>query len=179
MNHKVMRVFDKLSTIVFWLFCLEYLVLSCELDLFPSCLIGIMCIAAMYIKSKSEVDIIYQEERHSEVRQIIKFLILSLFVIVIFLIYLTFDIKVISSYILIALSNFKIIRYVLYGLIYPFITSYLMFFCWSNEKAINSDGITTNPHFYYILIVNLYVGFLVCYNWNLYVGLSQMFLNSI
>lgn len=128
MNHKVMKIFDKLSSIVFWLFCLEYLVLSCELDLFPSCLMGVMCVAALYIKSKSEADVIYQEEKNSQVRQIIKFLMLSLFVIVIFLIFLTFDISVISSHILIVLTNSKIIRFIVYGLIYPLINSYLMFY---------------------------------------------------
>lgn len=179
MNHKVMKVFNKLSTVVFWLFCLEYLVLSCELDLFPSCLMGIMCVACLYIKSKSETEFIYQEEQKNDVREIIKFLLLSLFVIVIFLIYLTFDISVISMSILNILNNFKIVRYLLYGLIYPFILSYLMFYCWDNEQAINSEGITMNPHFYYILISNLYAGFIVCYNWNLYLSLSQMFLNSI
>ena len=179
MNHKVMKIFDKLSSIVFWLFCLEYLVLSCELDLFPSCLMGVMCVAALYIKSKSEAEVMYQEEKNSQVRQIIKFLMLSLFVIVIFLIFITFDISVISSHILTVLTNSKIIRFIVYGLIYPLINSYLMFYCWDNEQAINSEGITTNPHFYYILIVNLYLGFIVCYNWDLYLGLSQMFLNSI
>ena len=179
MKHKVMKVFDKLSTVVFWLFCLEYLVLSCELDLFPSCLIGVMCVAALYIKSKSETDILYQEEKYSQVRQIIKFLMLSLFVIIIFLIFVTFEISTISSYILVALTNSKVLRFVIYGLIYPLITSYLMFYCWSNEKAIDSEGITTNPQFYYILIANLYIGFIICYNWNLYLSISQMFLKSI
>jgi uncharacterized membrane protein len=174
-----MKIFDKLSLIVFWLFCLEYLVLSCELDLFPSCLMGIMCVAALYIKSKSDVDIVYQEEKNSQVRQIIKFLMLSLFVIMIFLIFITFDISVISSYILVVFTNSKIIRFIVYGLIYPIITSYLMFYCWANEKAIDSEGLTTNPHFYYILIVNLYIGFFICYNWSYYLNLSQLFLSMI
>lgn len=171
---RVQSIFKGLNILVLILFIIECLVLFCEIDLFPMLFVGFICGFLIVLKNRKGVfftDLINEKD----VKHIIFFLILSFLVVLLFVSFSIFGISNISSYILLNLTGNKIFRFFVYGLLFPCIISYLMIWCWSDEKPthLTYSIMGSGSKF---LFANLFIGILICMNWEFYIGLSSSFL---
>lgn len=174
---KVQNIFKGLNTLVLILFSIEFLVLFCEIDLFPILFTGFICGFLIVLNNRKGVfftDLVSEKD----VKHIIFFLIISFLVVSLFVLFLIFGISNISSYILAQLMNNKIFRFFVYGFLFPCFISYLMIWCWSDEKPthLTYSILGTGSKF---VFVNLFIGILICMNWEYYIGLSSSFLRIL
>ena len=171
---KISSFFQKLNIFLFLILFLEGVILFSEIDILPILFIGVICGFIIVIRNRNGV-LLEDNVYISDIKSILTFLIFSLVVVLVFLAYLTKGVSVISSIVLSLLNDYKWFRFLIYGVVFPLIFTYLMLWCWSDVKPF-SDRVDIEL-FMKIILINLFLGIIVCINWEGYLNIANFILS--
>lgn len=171
---KVNKIFNILSTVVFWIFCFEMMFLLSFIDLLPVIVIGLVCGLIIMVKYRNG-DIFSQINDVKEAQSIISFLILSFVSCIIFILFICLGTENLAVYFVQYLNESKLFRFCVYGVLLASVSGYLMTWCWTNNKPfeVNTDFGTLTK----IFLFNYIVGILICIYWENYLLMSTYVMN--
>ena len=132
---------------------------------------GIFVIVNNIGKKNSDSSVTIQQ---GNTLSIISFLILSFIISLIALIYVLRGLPFIWESFSTLLTNSKIFRYIIYGLIYPIISSLFITYSFTDINPFEELRIDV---FFVILFITLFVGIIVCLNWTWYINIASYLVN--
>ena len=177
---KISKVYQWFGFIALIVFFIEMVMLFSQIDLIPFIVMGFICGLSIILRNTSD-DFFYNENNVKDAGLVFRFIFMMLIDILLFGSFFVIGIDNIALWVSTLLNDYKIIRFVVYGLIFPFITSYFMTWFWTDSKPNLSIFYAivmpnTTGAFYKILFVNLLVGIGVCVMWEDYFNIVNMLL---
>ena len=177
---KINKIYQVMMFSLLVLFFIEMVMLFSQIDLIPFIFIGGVCGLSIILNNNSE-DFFYSESMGKDTKIILRIILLSIVDMLLFCCFLLLGIESLSTWIIGLLTDYKIVRFALYGFIFPLIAGYFLTWFWTDNKpnlsvlyAIvmpNSMGT-----FYKILFICLVIGLLVCVFWTDYFSLVNTLL---
>ena len=169
---KISKVFQILGVGSLIIFFVEMVMLFSQIDLVPFIVMGFICGLSIILRNTSE-DFFNNENTIKDTNLIFRFVFIAIIDILLFSCFLVLGVDNIASWFFVLLNEYKIVRFFIYGLVFPFITSYLMTWFWTDNKpnlSILYAIVMPNSMevFYKILFVNLLVGIFICVCWSEY-----------
>ena len=156
---------------------LEYICFNCTVDLIPFTACSIVCGICILSHNKQEE---YQDgyttvtvQRGEEIG-IVSYLILSVIVLLIGFVFVIRGLPVLWETLIYMLNNFKVFRYIIYGLLYPVIFSTFITYCYTETNPMEQLHVDV---FFILLFVTLFIGIGICMNWESYFLFAQTVVN--
>lgn len=151
-----------------------------QIDLIPFIFIGITCGLSIILKNNSD-DFFYSENTTKDTKLVFKIILLTIVDLLVFSCFILLGIENIATWVISLLTDYKVVRFALYGLIFPIITGYFLTWFWTDNKphlSVMYAIILPNSmgSFYKILFGCLVVGLLVCVFWTDYFSLVNTLL---
>lgn len=177
---KVSKVYQIMFFILLLLFFVEVVMLFSQIDLIPFVIIGFVCGLSIILRNSSE-DFFNNENIIKDTKLVLRVISLSVIDILLFASFFVLGIENIANCVVTLLHTSKLIRFAIYGFIFPLITSYFMTWFWTDNKPNLSIFYAvvmpnTMGSFYRILFFNLLVGIGVCVLWVDYFNIVNMLL---
>ena len=177
---KVNKVYQMMSFVLLILFFVEVVMLFSQIDLIPFVIIGFVCGLSIILRNSSE-DFFNNENTIKDTKLIFRVISLSIIDILLFASFFVLGIENMAAWFVALLNGSKLIRFGIYGFIFPLITSYFMTWFWTDNKPNLSIFYAivmpnTMGSFYRILFFNLLVGIGVCVMWADYFNIVNMLL---
>ena len=177
---KISKIYSSMLFGLLVLFFIEMVMLFSQIDLIPFIFIGFVCGLSIIFKNNSE-DFFYSESTTKDTKIIFRVILLTIVDMLVFALFILLGIGNIADWVITLLTDYKVVRFALYGVVFPLITGYFLTWFWTDNKphlsvlyAIvmpNSMGT-----FYKILFVCLVIGLLVCVFWTDYFSLVNTLL---
>lgn len=159
-----------LNNLLLFLFIIELFMIFSGVDLIPLFLIAIVGGLILFLRHKEDFE---SGEDYNDVKGILTFVLSGIAIALVFITILYYGVEVIDGYILNFLNTNNIFRFVLYGLVFPFVLSYFITWFWLDEKPISISNKYINClTFPKVLLVSLIIGVCVCIFWEKYMGLA-------
>ena len=177
---KVNKVYQIMMFVLLILFFIEMVMLFSQIDLIPFIFMGVVCGLSIIFKNNSE-DFFYSEANSKDTKIILKIILLTIIDLLIFGCFILLGINNIANWVITLLTDYKAIRFLLYGVVFPLIMGYFLTWFWTDNKPhlsvlyalIMPNSMGT---FYKILFVCLVIGLLVCVFWTDYFSLVNTLL---
>lgn len=165
------NILQKLNMGLLFLFVIELFMAFSNVDLIPLFLIAIISGLILFLRRNESFE---SSEEYSDTKGVITFVLSGILIGLIFVFLLYYGIENIGAYILNLLNINKLFRFVLYGLIFPFVLSYFITWLWLDEKPIQIQNKYINClTFPKVLLATLILGVLVCIYWEGYLGVAS------
>lgn len=164
-----------INLFLFSVLIIEYLLLTCAIDLFPLLFCGVVCGFFIIVNNRNKMRqsshvIISQEETSS----IVSYIVLTFVVLLIMGIYIIRGLPAIWGSFSLWLDNSHIFRYVIYGLIYPILSSLFITYCITDVNPFEQLMINV---FIIVLFITLFMGLGICMYWESYRGIAGFLVN--
>ena len=178
---KTTKIF-KITTIVsLILLCIEIIMLFSQIDLIPIIIMGISCGLIIILRNRNE-DFLYSENNYSDVNLIISTIFLLMLDLFLFISFILLGVDNLALYIIGILNTNKFIRFILYGIVFPYIISYFIVWFWSNDKPktfLIYSFILPEKYGYTLKIVflNFIIGLAICVFWKDYFSIATLLIN--
>lgn len=177
-----LKRFSKYVNLIFAaMLTIEYIIFTCSVDLIPLIFGILVCGIFVIVRSRNDNDlgdgvenVIISSGEESETLSIVLMIILSFFVVSIMVIFGIVGLNNLWETFSITLSNSHIFRYVIYGLIYPLFLSYFMTYTYTDVNTMNTLLINV---FGIFLLINLFIGLIICMNWGMYLNIANFVVN--
>lgn len=154
---------------------IEYILLTCTVDLYPLLLCGFICGVFVIVNNRGKSD----NDSSVTIRQggtlnIVSYIILTFIVFVIAFIYVIRGLPIIWGSFSYLLDTSRIFRFVIYGLIYPVVST--LFITYSVTDTNPFEQLMINV-FIVVLFITLFLGIIICMNWEWYINLASYLVN--
>lgn len=160
----------KLKSIILCMFIVEILYLFWTVDILPFIMIATGCIGCLvynYFRVYRDEDTVEMSDLlHTSTFQenIIYACIFAFSLFILFMIYL-FGGEFLGEVILTLINGSKIIRFLMYGALFPNLFTYTVTWVYTDIKPVQMENINI---FLKLLFISLSIGLLVCINWDIY-----------